>query len=154
MTFMLINALILLLADHTQHGNRDARTMSGLDGILIGVFGCLGIIPGLSRTGMMASYNILRGVDYKNVANWTFILGIPAIILFIIFDIIGIFAVGAGIISFAILIGYILSGMAAFCGTYLAISMFTAILNHSGLSCFTYYSFGFSLVTFILYLIS
>lgn len=154
MALLLLNAIILLFADHSSHGDRDARTMSGFDGILMGVLGCLCVFPGLSRTGMISSYTMLRGVSYKNVANWAFLLGIPAIIIFIIFDIVGIITVGAGIISFSVLIGYILSGIAAFCGGYIAISVFAAILNRAGLTYFTYYSIGLSLITFILYLIS
>lgn len=154
MALLIINAFVLLLAEHTQHGNRDARTMSGLDGIIMGILGSLCVFPGLSRTGLISAYTTLRGADFKNVTNWAFLLGIPAMIFFIIFDVVGIVTVGAGIVSFSVFVGYILSGIAAFCGGYFAISILLIILNHAGFSCFYYYSLGIALITFILYLIT
>ena len=83
-----------------------------------------------------------------------FVLGIPAIIFWICYDIFGIISIGVGLISFAALIGYILAGVFAFLGGYIAISAFKAILNHSGFSQFAYYCFGVAFLTFIIYLIT
>ena len=153
-TFMIVNAIILLLAEHTRHGNRDSATMTGLDGIVIGILGCFGVFPGLSGVGIVLSYATLRGADSKHFVNWAYILSIPAIILLVVFDVLGLITVGAGILSFSIILGYIFSGITAFLGGYLAISIFLTILNHSGVSQFAYYSIGVALLTFILYIIT
>ena len=152
--FFVINALILFLAAHSQQGNRDARSMTGLDGIIMGLLGCLSVFPGISRTAAISSYTTLRGADLRNSVNWTFLLGIPAILFLIIFDVIGLASVGLGVLSFSAVIGYILSGIVAFCSGYFAISVLFIILSHSGFSCFAYYSLGSALFTFILYLIT
>lgn len=154
MAFLIVNAFVLLLADHSQHGNRDSRTMTGLDGFVMGILGSMSVFPGISRTGMISSYAILRGADSKNVTNWAFLLGIPAILFFICFDLIGIFSVGIGVLSISVFFGYILTGIFSFLGGYVAISVFQVILNHSGLSQFAYYSIGMSMFSFILYLIT
>ena len=151
---LILNAFILLLATHSRHGNKDARSMSALDGIIIGILGCLSIFPGISRIGIISSYTTLRGVEYKHFTNWAVFLSIPAIVLFCVFDIIGIVSVGVVVDSVAAFVGYILSGIAAFGGGYFSISILLVILNHFGFSHFAYYSIGLSLFSFILYLIT
>ncbi len=154
MAFWFINALILFLADHMPRGNRDARTMSSLDGIVMGVAGALSVLPGISRTGTVSAYAIARGADDENAVNWSVLMGIPALIFAVIFDLAGFFTYGVGINSFGAVLGCILSGIAAFAGGYLGISLLKLILNHSGLSKFAYYSVGAALFSFAIYLIT
>lgn len=152
--FLILNGFVLLLAEHCSHGNRDSRTMTGLDGIVMGVVGALSSFPGISRTGMITAYATVRGADSQNAANWAVLLGIPALIFATCYDIVGIVTSGMGVITFSVIIGNLLSGAAAFAGGYLGISVFRAILNHSRFSGFAYYSLGEALLFFILYLIT
>lgn len=154
LAFLLLNALVLLLAEHAPQGNRDARTMTGLDGILIGVLGALSAFPGISRTGMITSYATLRGADRQYSASWAIVLSIPAMAFAIIFDFYGIFGFGVGSLTVIAFLGYIASGIAAFFGGYLGITIFQIIVRHSGFSGFAFYSLGASLLSFILYLIT
>ena len=151
---LILNAVILLLASHSQYGNRDSRTMSALDGVIMGVLGCLSVFPGISRIGIISSYTTLRGADYRNSMNWVIILSIPAIILLCLFDIIGIISIGIGNITFTSLIGYFFAGLSAFLGGYIAVSILFVILTYYSFSYFAYYSLGVSLFAFILYLIT
>ena len=152
--FLVLNAAVLLIADHTSRGNRDARTMSGMDGIVMGVLGALSVLPGISRTGMISAYTVIRGADYEYSVSWAVVLGIPAMILLIIFDIVSLIAIGAGAISFAIIVGYMLSGCFAFLGSYIGISLLKMLLHQSGFSKFAYYSIGMALFSFVLYLLT
>lgn len=152
--FSVLNAAVLLLADHTSRGNRDARTMSGLDGIVMGVLGALSVLPGISRTGIISSYIAIRGADHEYTVNWAVILGIPAMIFLIIFDIVSLITIGFGAITFAILAGYIFAGVFAFVGCYVGISLLKMFLSQSGYSKFAYYSIGVALFSFILYLLT
>ena len=154
MAFLLVNALVLLLADHAPQGNKDARTLTGLDGILIGVLGALSALPGISRTGMITSYTTLRGADRERSASWAIVLCIPAMIFAIVFDFYGIFSFGLGSLTFVGFLGCVVSGISAFFGGYLGISLLQTILSHSGFSGFAYYSLGASFLSFILYLIT
>lgn len=154
MAFFLLNALVLLLADHAPQGNKDARTLTGLDGILIGVLGALSALPGISRTGMITSYTTLRGADRERSVSWAIVLCIPATAFAIIFDFYGMFRFGVGSLTFAGFLGNIVSGISAFFGGYLGISLLQTILCNSGFSGFAYYSLGASLLSFVLYLIT
>ena len=154
MCFWIVNALVLLFAEHIQHGNRDSRTMTALDGIIMGILGALSSFPGISRTGIVSAYATARGADNQNAANWAFLIGIPAIIFAACYDIVLLFSIGIGAFSFSMIIGCVLSGIGAFLGGYIAISIFVSILNHTGYAPFIYYSFGASLFSFVLYLIA
>ncbi len=154
MAFWLCNAVILLLADHSRRGNRDSRTMSALDGIVMGVLGSLSVFPGISRTAIITSYSALRGADNENAVHWAVLLGVPATFLAIAFDLVRIVVNGFGCGSSGAFLGCILSGITAFGGGYLGISLLKLILNQSGFSKFAYYSIGTALLSFILYLIT
>ncbi len=154
MLFLICNAFVLLLAEHSSHGNRDSGTMSGLDGILLGITGALSVFPGISRTGMIASYATLRGADGQNTANWAALLAIPALIFSGVFDVVFAAQYGLGAISFGRIAGSILAGIASFFGGYLGVSVLKVMLTHGGFSKFAYYSIGAGLFSFILYLIT
>lgn len=154
MLFWLLNGFILLVADHTRRGNRDSRTMSALDGIIMGVLGALSVFPGISRTGMISAYTTARASDSENVVNWSVLLAIPAIMFLIFFDLICIVTAGFGGGTASMILGYFLSGAAAFAGGYMGISLFRVLLNHSGFSKFAYYSIGAALLSFFLFLIT
>lgn len=152
--YSLLSAFILLIAEHLSRGNRDARTMTGLDGIVMGIAGALSTIPGISRMGMISAYARSRGADSKHVANWATLLALPALLFLICFDFFGIVTIGVGTITFGAVIGYLLSGIAGFCGGYIGISIIKMVLSESGFSGFAYYSIGTALFSFILYLIT
>lgn len=152
--FWLINGIILLLADHTSRGNRDSRTMSALDGIVMGIAGALRILPGVSGTGMICAYTAARGVDWQHTINWALILSIPVLLLGCCFDIFAVITQGFGIANFREFLGCILSGAAAFGGGFLGVSVLKLALSQSGFSKFAYYSIGAALFSFILYLIT
>ncbi len=154
MSFLLLNALVLLVADHAPQGNKDARTLTGLDGIVIGVLGSLSALPGISRTGMITSYSTLRGADRERSTSWAIVLCIPAMMFAIIFDFYGMFSYGVGSLTFSGFLGCIVSGISAFFGGYLGISLLQTVVSHSGFSGFAYYSLGASFLSFILYLIT
>ena len=154
MAFMIVNGCVLMIVEHIRHGNRDAKTMSGLDAIAIGIVGATSVLSGISRSGMISAYAVARGADRQNAANWAILLGIPALLFLIGIDVFGIVAASVGIVSFPVFAGYFLAGAAAFCGGYIGISFLQIVLNYFGFSGFAYYSFGTAFFTFVIYLIA
>ena len=152
--FLIINGVVLLFAEHSAHGNRDSRSMTALDGIVMGLLGSFSAFPGISRTGVIASYATIRGADHQNTALWTILIGIPALLWGVCFDFIGVFSFDISMISLYGVLNYIFSGLAAFCGGYIGISLFKAALNHAAFSGFAYYSFGAAFLSFLLYLLT
>lgn len=152
--FLFVNALILLVAEHSRHGNRDSRMMSKLDGIVLGAAGALSSLPGVSRTGTAAAYGTLRGADSESVMNWAVLLAIPAMCFMAGYEIVLMFMGTVGTLSVLLLLSCLLSGAAAFCGGLLGIAVLRQIMLNSGLSGFSYYSIGTALFTLVLYLIT
>ena len=46
---LVLNGILLYIPQFVLRGNKDARAMSSLDGVLIGVSGALSVLPGFSR---------------------------------------------------------------------------------------------------------
>lgn len=152
MWLLIANGVILLLAEHTRQGNRDAKTMTGFDGFLMGAATAASVLPGLSGTGLTASYCTARGVDVQKATNWAILLVIPAAIFAIGGDVVYIVGNGFGAVSILAVIGSVLAGAAAFCGGFVGISVLRLLATNFSVFQFSYYSFGLALLSFMLYL--
>lgn len=152
--FLVINGIILLTADHMRQGNKDARTMSGFDGMLMGTVSALSALPGISRIGTCISVSTGRGADRQHSINWALLLSVPALILFVIFDFVSLIRIGVSGISFLVILGYLIAALASFLASYLGILLIRLVAERAGFAAFAYYSWGAALFTFILYLIT
>ena len=152
MWLFIVNGVILLIAEHMRQGNRDAKTMTGFDGILIGVTTAASALAGLSGTGMALSYTTARGTDIHKATIWVLLLLIPAMLLAVCGDIIFIFGNGFGTVSFMMILGSILAGISAFVGGLVGISVLRLMVANTSVFQFSYYSFGLALLSFMLYL--
>ncbi len=151
--FFVVNGIILIIPEYIRHGNKDARFLTGLDGILLGLFGAASVIPGISRVAAMHAYGIARGTDRSHVMNWIFALTVPVLVVYMGFDIFNMFAIGLGITGFIYILSCLLSGIMAFIGGYFGIMLVRFLTVRAGFAGFAYYSWGAALFTFILYLI-
>jgi len=150
--FLIVNGVLLYLPERMMIGNKDARSMTFFDSVLIGLMGALSAFTGISRLGAMMLVSHARGADRSKALNWSFALSVPALIILIIIDFFGI-ATGGAIGSFWInLPGYLLSGIGAFFAGYLGIKLIKSFTARSGYGAFAYYSWGLALLTFLLYL--
>ena len=150
---LLLNGAITLIPVYMHQGNKDARVMSGLDGMLIGLAAALSAIPGISRNGAIMSVSLLRGAQKENGVTWAMLLSVPAMVVWILIDIISMFTVGVGSITLALLAGYLLSMLFAFAGAFVAVSFIRMLISRGDYSGFAFYDFGLALLAFILYLI-
>lgn len=148
-----INGVLIMVPEYARHGNKDGRFMTGFDGMMLGIFGALSAVPGISRIGAMDFYATLRGVDRSHSLNWAFLLSVPAVILFIIFDIIHLFTLPLGTVTFVTFLFYLISAIAAYCGGYFSIMLVRYLSVHTGFAGFAYYSWGVAMFSFVLYLI-
>jgi len=151
---LLLNGAITLIPIYLHQGNRDARSLSGLDSLLIGLAAALSAIPGISRNGAIMAMTIIREADKRNAVNWSFMLAVPAMVTLIFLDFISIFTIGVGSIVFMTFVGYLISAAAAFAATYLAVSLIKVMIQRSDYTIFAYYDFGLALFSFIMFLIT
>lgn len=151
---LLINGALTLVPTYMHQGNRDARSMSGMDGLLIGLAAAFSAIPGISRNGAIMFMTLIREADKQNGVTWALMLAVPAMVMLILLDFIAMFTVGVGSITLTTLFGYLLSMLFAFLGAYIGVSSVRVLIQRSDYSGFAYYDFGLALLSFVLYLIA
>lgn len=148
---LVINGIILFLPTFYAKGNKDARNLTRFDGVLLGIMGAASAIPGLSRTGAMISAAEMRGVSRSYGMRFTLLLCIPGLIADCALDLVGIFTgESAGIVGG--FVPYILGGIAAGIGSYLAIRLMRFLSVKLGFARFSFYNWGAALLCLILYL--
>ncbi|MEA3429706.1 MAG: undecaprenyl-diphosphatase UppP [Nanoarchaeota archaeon] len=73
---LLVTGVVLFISERWEK----RKAMNWFDSVLIGIVQGLAIVPGISRSGSTISVGLLRGVEKKKVARFSFLLSIPAII--------------------------------------------------------------------------
>ena len=147
----LVNGFILFLTEHLRFGDKNARLMSGFDSFLMGAAGALSAVPGLSGIGGVMSAGVARGADRRQCAAWAILLLIPVLVSLAGVDLIAVFAGANTYFGFW---KSLLAGLSAFCGAYCGIKLLLYFVAQIGFSGFAYYSWGASLFTLILFLIT
>lgn len=150
--FLIVNGLFLYIPQFLTGANKDSRSMSGLDSLLIGLSGALGILPGISRMGTILSVSMIRGADRKCALHWALMLSIPSLAALMVLDLVNLFTMGIGTISFAAFLPCLLAAITAYLGAWAAIASMRFLSINASFSGFAYYSWGAALLSFILYL--
>ena len=150
--FLLLNGVILFLPNLLPTGNKDARSMSGLEGMLIGLGASVSVLPGVSSVGGALSVASVCGAERSFALSMTYLMQMVLTVGLLGFDLAAVVAAGFGGLSAMILLGYILAAAAAFAGTYLGIRAMRMLAVNIGFSIFAFYSFGAALLSFMLYL--
>lgn len=77
----IVMAALLLLAERVGRKERDINQMGAFDGLLVGLGQAMALIPGCSRSGSTLTVALLLGLKREDAARFSFLLGIPAIVL-------------------------------------------------------------------------
>jgi undecaprenyl-diphosphatase len=80
--FLAVNGLLLLFGERLRAGGAD-RPLSSLrvmDALVIGVWQCAALIPGISRSGSTIVGGLLRGVTHEGSAHFSFLIATPIIL--------------------------------------------------------------------------
>ena len=152
--FLLLNGLIIYIPRFLPTGNKDARTMSRVEGLLIGLGGALSIFPGISAMGAMLSVNSVCGVD-KEYSLGNALLETMLILLCVsVNDILRIASTGLKDVTFQMVLVCLVTALAAFVGTLLGMKLLKTIAKNGDFSIFSFYCLGLALFTFFLNLIA
>lgn len=146
---LILNGIIVYVPMHLPTGNKDARSMSQLDAVLLGLSGALAVIPGISRVGVLTATGIARGADREQSLNWALLLSIPALAVMLGMDVYTITTQGIGAYA---LLQTVLAAAAAFGGAWCAIRTMRFLAVKAGFSSFAYYCWGAALFSLIMYL--
>jgi len=78
--FFLITAIMLFMADHAVKGKKGEGDIRPKDALMVGVFQAIAPFPGVSRSGSTISAGLLSGMSRDTAVQFSFILGIPAVL--------------------------------------------------------------------------
>lgn len=123
---LVINGIILYIPMHMATGNKDSRSMSQLDAVLLGLAGVLGVIPGISRVGVLTGAGIARGAGKDQSLHWSLLLSIPALVILVGLDVYAMMTAGPGAFS---ILQLLFAAASAFGGAYCGIRMMLAIIR-------------------------
>ena len=137
----IVMALMLALAESIGSQKRNFKDLTVKDGIVVGLAQALAIIPGVSRSGSTMTAGLFNNLDRATAARFSFLLGIPAILLSGLVELRELLSPAVGE-SFALLplIGGLISS-AIF--SYLAIAWLLEFLKRRSTWVFVWYRLGF-----------
>lgn len=76
----MFTALLLFLSDACVKGYKTGKDMKIRDAVAVGLFQCVALFPGVSRSGSTITAGLFCGLSRETAVKFSFILGIPAIL--------------------------------------------------------------------------
>ena len=143
---LLIGGFILLKVDSWFKGNEDfdpknptAHTeISYLTALKIGFFQCLGMIPGVSRSGASIVGGMTQKINRKTAAEFSFFLAVPTMLGATVKKSYDFYTQGCVLSGYQV--NYLIIGnIIAFIVAFLAIKSFISFLSKKGFKLFGYY---------------
>lgn len=153
-TFLFVNGVLLYIPQFLPSSNKDSRSLSRVEGLLMGLGGALFVIPGLSGMGAALSVASVSGVDRKYGLNMILLMNIGITAGRIVLDLMKLISGGLDIPSIGVLVFYLLAAVFSFAATYLSVKILRNLAKENGFSVFAYYSWGLALFTFVLSLMA
>lgn len=151
--FLFVNGLILYIPQFLPTSNRDSRTLSRVEGLLMGLGAAASVIPGISTVGIVISIASICGVERVYGLNMALLVKLFMMVGLMVYDVLGLITGGLGALSAALVFRYLLAAVLSFAGSMLGIRLLRRIASNSGYSLFGVYCWGLALFTFILNLV-
>lgn len=142
---LLITALLMYL---TQFLKFRGSAFNYVRSFLIGIAQAFAIIPGISRSGSTIFMGMALGIQRENVAKFSFILSVPAILGATVLKLNDLFAAPP---SSSEILNLVVGTVVAFVSGYFAIIWLLDIIRKGKLQWFGYYCFTIALAGFIWY---
>lgn len=152
--FLFLNGVILYVPQFLPTSNRDSRTLSRVEGLLMGFGGAVSVVPGISAIGAATSIGSVCGVERSYSLTMALMMNMAVTLGLAVYDILSIVNNGIGFLSAGIIARYLLTAAAAFGGTMLGIKIMRYLAREHGFSLFGVYCWGLALFSFILNLLA
>lgn len=152
--FLFLNGLMIYIPQFLPSSNKDSRTLSRVEGLLMGLGGMASVLPGISAMGAAVSVGSVCGVERGFCLSMALMMNMVLAGGMAVYDVLGIMERGLGTLSVMILLRYLLTALAAFGGTLLGIKLLRHFAQEKGYGVFGVYCWGLALFTFILNLMA
>lgn len=123
----------------------DLDSISYLDAFIIGLGQCFALIPGVSRSGATMITGMLRKVDVKTAADFSFLISVPVIGAATIYEFLKVYSQFSSSDLLELLVGFTVSFLIAIVG----IKGFLIVLKRLSITPFAIYRIVFGLVYYL-----
>ena len=148
--FLVVNGLMLLFGERLRGrvdvtGSKPLTHLTVKDALIIGVWQCGALFPGVSRAGATMVGGLLRGLDHQASAHFSFLIATPIIVGATVHEVPHLLhaAVPAGVFQQAA-VAAVLAGVTAFASTAFLMRYFRNV-DRMALNPFAYYCLVFGL---------
>ena len=148
---LLIGGVVLYIPQYLPGANKDSRSLSRKDALMLGISGAVGVIPGISRIGTIISVGLMKGCDRGYILDIALLASLPVLLGLMIVDCVAI-AMAPAAIGLMMLLYCLLAAAAAFGGAWLAMVIMRFLSVKSNFYGFAYYNWGLALFSFLVYL--
>lgn len=149
---LIATGILLLIPALVRSGNMDSRNMPRLNGLIMGLGGGLGGIPGFSAMGCCLSLAQWQGVDRKYALKFACLLLLPGLGCQIVMDLIAIVMAGSLGLQLSGIPVALAGAVAAFFGCRSGLKLMHNLAASGGFSGFSYYCWGTAMLSFVLFL--
>lgn len=147
-TVLILFSLVFILAERVGTKKRGYEDLTMGDALVMGLWQCLALIPGVSRSGGTISGGLLRNIDREVATRFSFLLAIPAVLASGLFSLPDAFAPQSGqaATGWQLLVG---AGIGFVLG-YISIAWLLKFVSNHSFAWFAAYRIPLGLIVMIL----
>jgi undecaprenyl-diphosphatase len=142
---LILFSCVMLRAEAVSRRDRELSEITRRDGIIIGCFQALALVPGVSRSGATISAGLFLNFDRTAAARYSFLLSVPAVVLSGLFELRHV-GEGGGASAGATALATLL----AFVTGYASIAFLLRYLVHHSIGIFAAYRIALGLIVVVL----
>lgn len=143
----LYTAGILFISDRCVKKNKAAKDITTKDAVTVGFFQGVALLPGVSRSGSTISSGLFTGFSRSTAVQYSFILGIPAILGGCLLEVKEAFETNETSIGVSeCIIGFIVAAIVGIC----AIKLVDWLVKSDRFKIFAYYTFALGVIVLII----
>ena len=144
--FLLLTSAMLFISTKINR-TKTSDELTYFDALFIGLFQCIGILPGISRSGSCLTGGSLRKINQSDAAEFAFIMAIP---IMLGSALVSLDEIGVALQNKDLFIPYIIAFIVTFITTYFALKVFLKIIRKQKLTTFSIYCLIMGIVSIVL----
>jgi undecaprenyl-diphosphatase len=154
--FLVVNGVLLMAGERLRAGagNRRLSSMTMKDALIVGIWQCAALIPGISRSGATIVGGLMRGIDHEGSAHFSFLIATPIILGATVLEVPKLLHAGVapGVFQLSV-VAAVVAGVTAFLSTAFLMRYFRN-QDSMALNPFAYYCFvvGLGSIACLVYL--
>ena len=139
----LYTSAVLFIADRKDNGCKDIREMKYSNALTIGLFQCIALLPGVSRSGSTIGSSLFLGFSKEFAVKFSFIMGIPAILGGCLVELKDAFEGTVTVEVAPMIVGFVVAAVVG----YLSIKMIDWLMKSDKFGIFAYYTLVVGILT-------